>query len=313
MKLSTATITLAIAVVAAAGGNTSVDAKKETVTLRGKNKKNHRRGLLVGKDGLPKEPKAPPPPKDPKAPPPPKGAPKDGLPPKGLGPKEEKHMKKGVEAEARAANLDLLKRMQHSSVAYSGGRGYACRFDSTGLGGPDDPLADPLSNQYFDRVADQNSLQDCQMLCDAEPWCIGVEYGFANKRCELWRAEIGHFAERDSKWGCFRKFQGSGDAVCRVSDADLVLGSYLDDSGEHMEIAILDSIEECTQVCANDPTCTGVGYNDCENECELWKSEIGLMLPVRGQKCLTKFSVAADPGDEILLKPALKADEINSP
>ena len=306
MKLSTATITLAIAVVAAAG-NTSVDAKKETVTLRGKNKKNHRRGLLVDK-GLPKEPKVPPPPKDPKAPPPPK-EPKH--PPK-IGPKEEKVMK-GVEAEARAANLDLLKRMQHSSVAYSGGRGYACRSDSTGLGGPDDPLADPLSNKYFDRVADQDSLQDCQALCDAKPWCIGVEYGFANKRCELWRMEIGHFAERDSKWGCFRKFQGSGDAVCRVSDADLVLGSYLDDSGEHMKIAKLDSLEECTQVCANDSTCTGVGWNECENECELWKSEIGLMLPVRGQKCLTKYSVATELGDEILLKPALKADEINSP
>ena len=311
MKLSTATVTLAIAVVAAT--NASVDAKKDNVTLRGKNDKNKRRGLLVDKDSLPKDPKAHPP-KEPKAPPPPPKdlKEKDGLPPpKGLGPKGEKIMK-GVEAEARAANLDLLKRMQHSSVAYSGGRGYACRFDSTGLGGPDDPLADPFSNKYFDRVADQNSLKDCQALCDAEPWCIGVEYGFANKRCELWRAEIGHFAERDSKWGCFRKFQGSDDAVCRVSNADLVLGSYLDDSGEHMEIAKLDSIEQCTQVCANDPTCTGVGFNECAGECELWKSEIGLMLPVRGQKCLTKFSIT-EPGDEILLKPALKADEINSP
>jgi hypothetical protein len=239
MKLSTATATLAIAVLTAA--NAGADAKKETVTLRGKNKKNHRRGLLHVPE--PKaDPKAgPPPPKDPKAgPPPPPKDPKAGpsppkdpkaLPPhkdeltpkaKGPGPKEEKAMK-GFEAGARAANLDLLSRLSHSSVAYSGGRGYACRFDSTGLGGPDDPLADPLSNTYFDRVADQDSLEDCQDLCTAEPWCVGVEYGFSNKRCELWRADIGHYAERDSKWGCFRKFQGSDDAVCRVSSADLVL------------------------------------------------------------------------------------------
>ena len=205
--------------------------------------------------------------------------------------KVEKALKgDGLDVKARSVNLDLLNRLSQSSIQYSSGRGYACRFDSTGLGGPDDPLADPLSNQYFDRVEDQSTLQGCQDLCTERADCIGVEYGHTNKRCELWKVEIGHMEERNSSWGCYRKFQGSEDALCRVSINDVVSGSHLDDSGETTKVANLDSIDECSKVCANDVSCTGFSYNDCANECDLWKKEIGVMLPVKGNTCLSRYT-----------------------
>ena len=232
--------------------------------------------------------------------------------------KEEKVMKekvmKDADPEARAANVDLLNKLSQSTVTYAGGLGHACRAAADGItGGPDDELAKAESNQYFDLVDNQDTLQACQELCTVRSDCVGVEYGHGNKRCELWKVEL-HMFERDNSWGCYRKFQGGEDAICLASSNNLVSGSHLDESDEYVnKVAKLYSLSKCTQVCADDPTCTGVDYDECENQCRIWRSDIGLMIPVKNHKCLTRYQPTSAEAEPDLKKSTLDAVKLNSP
>jgi len=226
---------------------------------------------------------------------------------------KEKVMKK-LDPKAREANLDLLNRMSQSTVTYAGVKGYACRSDADGfLGGPEDELADGTSNQYFDLVDPQDTLAACQELCTARADCVGIEYGHKNNRCELWKVET-HMFKRNTFWGCYRKFQGAEDALCLASSEDLVSGSYLDETGDYVaEVADLNSIKDCTTRCANDPTCTGVGYDECADRCQIWTGDIGLMIPVKGQTCFTRFEPTPAVAEPALKGAAHDAAKVNSP
>ena len=91
------------------------------------------------------------------------------------------------------------------ATVFEGNSASACRHNTNGAGGPHDPAASGSSNKYFDVEERVYSLKSCQDKCTARGGsCVGVEYGFNNKRCELWKANIG-WSKPSSGYGCYQK------------------------------------------------------------------------------------------------------------
>jgi hypothetical protein len=174
-----------------------------------------------------------------------------------------------------------------------GGNNRACRGT-----GPND-----WGHAGRDFVLEKNitSLVVCMHLCMDLPGgsCKGVEYRFADGRCELWKRDGGigtsklvrgikcyRYEPLDVKTvDGFEPVDGANDRACR--------GAGPNDYGQFGQDFTLElyveSLRACMDLCMNDPfgLCNGIEYRSRDSRCELWKREggIGTSKPVRGVEC----------------------------
>lgn len=136
------------------------------------------------------------------------------------------------------------------------------------------------------------TLKACQDLCDAQDLqgCKGIEYGVANKRCELWTRPIGVVSKRKG-FRCLARmpadeFLMNGDAACRADKADAT-----EDGRGTAEIIMNVDHLACRYLCRTllGSACTGVEYYNWRagdaGRCEIWQHAVGDTVAAKGFAC----------------------------
>ena len=134
------------------------------------------------------------------------------------------------------------------------------------------------------------ALEACKARCAAmSPFCTGIEYTSASKRCELWtglegiRETYGLPGSTCLSYALapvFSPLEGGVDRACRgASPSDNPPSNYV--------IVEASSLHRCQEICAKWQGCRGVEYN-FYTRCEIWTRAEGIQSVqyVPGHTCM---------------------------
>ncbi|CAE7260770.1 eglS [Symbiodinium natans] len=133
-------------------------------------------------------------------------------------------------------------------------------------------------------------LEACKARCVAmSPFCKGVEYTSATKRCELWTPHegiqrtygaAGTVCLKYTLAPVFSPLEGGIDRACRGA-------TPTDNPPENYIVVEASSLQECQETCAKWQGCKGVEYN-FYTRCEIWTRAQGIQAVqyVPGHTCM---------------------------